>query len=128
VKNIIVLILGVGLGLGYSQYEKAQENIKTYGARNIAVELKANMDRANLVLDSVEKKYIIKNVPKPDIPKPDLGCKCNGTGTITQADGNKSQCQCSKDGGPCQCKPKQEPQIAQPQSQSPHVQYIPVTP
>jgi hypothetical protein len=127
-KNIVILILGVALGLGYSQYEKAQNNIEIYGARNVQTELKANIDRVNLVLDSVEKKYIQKNVPKPDIPKPDLGCKCNGAGTITQPDGNKIQCQCSKDGGTCQCKPKQEPQIVQPQAQSPHVQYIPVTP
>jgi hypothetical protein len=124
-KNITILILGIGLGLGYSQYEKAQENIKTYGARNIAVELKANVDRANLVLDSVEKKHIIKNVPKPDIPKPDLACKCNGTGNIVQPDGNKIQCQCSKDGGECKCKPKEEPQV---QITQPQVQYIQVNP
>jgi hypothetical protein len=123
-KSIVTLVLGILLGLGYAQYEKAQASIQTYGSRNIEAELKTNIDRANLVLDSVEKKYIIKNVPKPDIPKPDLGCKCNGTGTITQPDGNKSQCQCTKDGGTCKCKPKEEPPV-QPQ---PQVQYIPVNP
>lgn len=94
----------------YVEYTSAQQEVKTYGDRNVQAELKANVDRANLVLDTVETKYIKKNVPKPDpLPKPNL-CSCNGTGFILQADGNKSQCQCASTPEGCKCKPKTEPQ------------------
>lgn len=97
---------GVVVGFLYLEKSQEKENMALYGARNVAVELKTNVDRANLVLDSVEKKYIKKNVPKPDVPKPDLSCKCNGTGMVIQADGNQSQCQCHAKPEGCTCKPK----------------------
>lgn len=103
----IYFLFGVLSGLLYLEYNQAEENIKLYGSRDVQAEVKVNIDRANLVLDSVEKKYIKKNIPKPDIPpKPVNDCKCNGTGTIIQADGNKSQCQCYSKPEGCTCKPK----------------------
>jgi len=106
---VAVYLIGILSCLLYVEYTTAEQEIKLYGARDIQAELKVNVDRANLVLDTVEKKYIKKNIPKPDVPKPDLSCKCNGTGIITQPDGNKSQCQCFSKPEGCTCRPKLEP-------------------
>jgi len=92
----------------YLDYTANNQVNQLYGARDIKAELKVNVDRANLVLDTVEKKYIKKEIPKP---KPEVEtCKCNGTGFILQPDGNRSQCTCSSKPEGCQCKPKAEPQ------------------
>jgi hypothetical protein len=111
--GIILYLLGAITGLLYLEYTTAQENIKNYGSRNLSVELKDHVDRARMVLDTVEKKYITTNVPKPGpLPAPPE-CKCDGTGVITQPDGNKSQCQCANSLGGCKCKPKATPQEVQ---------------
>ena len=125
-KSVIVLALGLFIGYTYSEYNVADKQLQVYGSRDIESDLKKEVERVNSILDTTEKKNIKKeNVPKPAPPAPDLGCKCNGTGELIQPDGNKLKCQCSKDGGVCKCKPKEEPptQIVQPQ-----VQYIPVQP
>jgi hypothetical protein len=125
-KSVIVLALGLVIGYTYSEYNVADKQSQVYGSRDIESDLKKEVERVNSILDTIEKKSIKKeNVPKPAPPAPDLGCKCNGTGELIQPDGNKLKCQCSKDGGVCKCKPKEEPptQIVQPQ-----VQYIPVQP
>jgi len=111
-KNIILLV--VGIGLGYFASTKEYEEPQLYGARDLKTELKGTVERVNLALDESEKKNIKKNVPKPT-PKPEITCKCNGTGYIVQADGNKSQCQCSANGGICKCKASSEPTLVSPQ-------------
>ena len=109
ISTLATYMIGILSCLLYVEYTTAEQEVKLYGARDIQAELKVNTDRANLVLDTVEKKYIKKNIPKPDIPpKPDLGCKCNGTGVIKQADGNQSQCQRFSKPEGCTCKPKVE--------------------
>jgi len=101
-------LLGSLSCLLYLDYTANKSEAQLYGARDIQAELKINVDRANLVLDTVEKKYIKKNIPKPD-PKPEPNiCKCNGTGLILQPDGNRSQCQCYANPEGCKCKPKTE--------------------
>lgn len=106
---LISFLFGILVGFLYLEYAKAKEDVKLYGSRDIQAELKIDIDRANIVLDTMDKKYINKNVPKPDVPKPDISCKCNGTGVITQPDGNKSQCQCFSKPEGCTCRPKLEP-------------------
>lgn len=130
VKNVVILGLGLLIGYTYSEYTEINKQSEVYGARDIQSDLKKEVERVNNILDTTEKKNIKKeNVPKPAPPSPEIACKCNGTGEIVQADGNKLKCQCSKDGGVCKCKPKEEPpiQTAQPQVQ-PQVQYIQVNP
>ena len=112
-KKLLLLVLGFTIGVIYVDYTKVEAQQKIYGARNIADELRSTTDRANLVLDTVEKKYIVKNAPKPTppLPKPDIStCKCNGTGVITYADGNKGKCQCSANPAGCTCKPSTQEQ------------------
>jgi hypothetical protein len=126
--------LGLIVGYTYSEYNIADKQAQVYGSRDIGSDLKKEVERVNSILDTTEKKNIKKeNVPKPTPPAPEIACKCNGTGEIVQADGNKLKCQCSKDGGVCKCKPKEEPpiQTTQPQAQlqvQPQVQYIQVNP
>lgn len=129
-KTVTVLTLGLIIGYTYSQYNVADKQLQVYGSRDIESDVKKEVERVNSILDTTEKKNIKKeNVPKPAPPAPEIACKCNGTGEIVQADGNKLKCQCSKDGGVCKCKPKEEPQVqaVQPQLQ-PQIQYIPVQP
>jgi hypothetical protein len=133
-KSVVVLGLGLIIGYTYSEYKVADKQVQVYGSRDIQSDLKKEVERVNSILDTTEKKNIKKeNVPKPAPPAPEIACKCNGTGEIVQADGNKLKCQCSKDGGVCKCKPKEEPpiQTTQPQAQlqvQPQVQYIQVNP
>jgi hypothetical protein len=133
-KSVVVLALGLIVGYTYSEYNIADNQAQVYGSRDIGSDLKKEVERVNSILDTTEKKNIKKeNVPKPTPPAPEIACKCNGTGEIVQADGNKLKCQCSKDGGVCKCKPKEEPpiQTTQPQVQlqvQPQVQYIQVNP
>lgn len=110
-----VIILLIGLVIGYSANNWEYQQPQTYGARDLSSELKGTVDRVNLALDESEKKNIKKNVPKPTPPKPEVTCKCNGTGYIVQPDGNRSQCQCSANGGICKCKPSTEPLLVSPQ-------------
>lgn len=129
-KTVTVLTLGLIVGYAYSQYNVADKQLQVYGSRDIESDVKKEVERVNSILDTTEKKNIKKeNVPKPAPSAPEIACKCNGTGEIVQADGNKLKCQCSKDGGVCKCKPKEEPQVqaVQPQLQ-PQIQYIPVQP
>ena len=112
-KDIAILIVGLGLGYFSSTWEYEQPQV--YGSRDLVTELKGTVDRVNLALDESEKKNIKKNVPKPTPPKPEITCKCNGTGFILQPDGNRSQCQCSANGGTCKCKPSTEPPLVSPQ-------------
>ena len=112
-KYITTLLIGLGLGYVASNWEYQQPQV--YGSRDLATELKGTVERVNLALDESEKKNIKKNVPKPTPPKPEITCKCNGTGYILQPDGNRSQCQCSVNGGPCKCKPSTEPPLVSPQ-------------
>jgi len=104
---LAVYLFGALSCLLYLDYKSNQQEVQLYGSRNVEAELKINVDRANLVLDTVEKKYIKKEVaPKPK-PSPNV-CKCNGTGYILQPDGNKSQCQCASTPEGCKCQPKTE--------------------
>lgn len=123
-KNISILIIGLSIGYFYNEYNQVNKEIQVYGSRDINSDIKKEVSRVNTILDETEKKYLKTSVPKPLPPLPDIACKCNGAGTIVQPDGNRSQCQCFKDGGTCKCKPKEEPPVqAQPQ-----IQYIPVKP
>lgn len=127
-KSVTILVVGLIIGYTYSEYNVAEKQSQVYGSRDIESDLKKEVERVNSILDATEKKNIKKeNVPKPAPPAPDLGCKCNGTGELIQPDGNKLKCQCSKDGGVCKCKPKEEPQVQAVQPQ-PQVQYIQVNP
>ena len=111
-KSVIVLALGLIVGYTYSQYNVADKQLQVYGSRDIESDLKKEVERVNIILDEAEKKYIKKeNVPKPAPPEPSIGCKCNGSGELVQPDGNKLKCQCSRDGGVCKCKPKEEPPL-----------------
>ena len=119
-KNKSVLILAIGLVIGYSykEYSETSKQIQVYSSRDIDSDIKKEVSRVNTILDEVEKKHIKKtNVPKPSPPSPDITCKCNGQEVIIQPDGNKVQCQCFKDGGVCKCKPKeQDIPLSQPQA------------
>lgn len=112
-KNILILLVGLAIGYFSSQWQEQKPQL--YGSRDLATELKGTVDRVNLALDDSEKKNIKNNVPKPTPPKPEITCKCNGAGHIVQPDGNKSQCQCSANGGTCKCKPSTEPPLVSPQ-------------
>lgn len=103
-KSIAILLAGLSIGYFATSWEIKQPQV--YGSRDLKTELKGTVDRVNLALDESEKKNINKNIPKPTPPKPEIECKCNGAGTITQPDGNKSQCQCFGNGGSCKCSPQ----------------------
>lgn len=120
IKGVAILAIGLLAGYTYSEYNEVSKQNEVYGARDIESDVKKEVSRINTILDEMEKKHIKKNnVPKPSPPQPEITCKCNGTGVIVQPDGNKVQCQCSKDGGVCQCKSKEStPELIQPQSQS----------
>ena len=106
---LAVYLLGVLSCILYLDYTANKTEAKLYGSRDIKAELKVNVDRANLVLDTVEKKYIKKEVAPQPKPKPEPNvCKCNGTGLILQPDGNRSQCQCAASPEGCKCQPKTE--------------------
>lgn len=109
-KKLLLLVIGFTIGILYVEYSKVETDQKVYGSRNVAAELKATTDRANLVLETVEKIYIKKGGnPNPPKPNPST-CKCNGSKVITYADGNKSKCQCFNDAQGCLCKPTTSPQ------------------
>lgn len=105
---VIFFLLGVAISTTYIAYTENQQKTQLYGSRDVAQEVKHNVERANLVLDTVEKKYIKKEPVTP--PKPLITCTCNGTGLVLQPDGNRSQCPCSSNPAGCTCKPKTEPQ------------------
>lgn len=118
-KSIILLSIGLFIGYSYNEYSQINKQAEVYGSRDLQSDLKKEVDRVNTILDEAEKKYIKKdNIPKPAPPAPSIGCKCNGTGELIQPDGNRLKCQCSRDGGICKCKPKEEPplQLISPQN------------
>lgn len=118
-RSIIILSIGLFVGYTYNEYGQINEQAQVYGSRDLESDLKKEIGRVNTILDEAEKKHIKKeNIPKPKPPAPEVGCKCNGTGELIQPDGNKLKCQCSRDGGVCKCKPKEEPplQLISPQN------------
>lgn len=94
-KKLNFFIVGIGIGLLFTQYDKAINN-ESFASRNVELELNSLVKQANLALDEAEKKYI-KLSPQQ--------CECNGAKVIVQGDGHKTPCLCN----PCNCKKKSEP-------------------
>lgn len=124
-KSVLVLAIGLIVGYSYKEYSDTSQQMQVYSSRDIQSDLKKEVERVNTILDQTEKKYIKTNVPKPSPPSPEIACKCNGDQVIVQPDGNKSQCQCFKDGGVCKCKPKQQDNALLQQSQVQNIQVNP---
>lgn len=106
VDIIAAMILGFGVGTVYFYQQREVQSDQVYGSRNVETEVKAEIDRVNLILNDAEKKYIKTNVPKPKPPNP-IECGCNGAKEITHGDGHKTPCPC---GANCVCTPKATPQ------------------
>ena len=98
-KYLYILVIGMFIGIEYSQYKTIENENQVYGSRNIESELKSMTERVNLALDTSEKKYI--NKPKVSPDNPNNACKCNGTKEIVHGDGHKTPCTCEI----CRCKP-----------------------
>ena len=118
-KSVVILTIGLVLGYSYKEYSDTSEQLQVYGSRDIESDIKKEVSRVNTILDDTESKHIKKkNVPKPSPPAPEIACKCNGSEVIVQADGNKVQCQCFRGGATCKCTSKQtEPELVQPKLQ-----------
>lgn len=106
VDFIAAMILGFGISAVYFYQQNEVQNNQVYGSRNIETEVKAEIERVNLILNDAEKKYIKTNIPKPKPPNP-IECSCGGTKEIVHGDGHKTPCPC---GTNCVCTPKATPQ------------------
>jgi hypothetical protein len=106
VDVIAAIILGFAANSVYSNQQVQNEPVNNYATRNIETELKAEMDRVNLILNDAEQKYIKSNIPKPKPPNP-VECSCGGAKEIVHGDGHKTPCPC---GANCVCTPKATPQ------------------
>lgn len=109
-KKIIDIIsataIGILLGVSLGSEQDTNNYSEVYANRNIESELKAEIDRVTLILNSSEDKYIKTNIPKPKPPSP-VECTCGGAKEIVHGDGHKTPCPC---GANCVCTPKATPQ------------------
>jgi hypothetical protein len=121
IQLLIMGLIGFSLAVVYNDYSNSQKELAAYGNRDVETELKNTVDRANLVLETVEKMYIKKEAPKPEPkpepkpqpkpePKPKPACECNGTKVLVQPDGNRVYCPCTNSAEGCKCKSTGEEQ------------------
>lgn len=98
-KLRIIIVIALSY-IAYNYLEKDEVNFGSFGATQGDTERLTNLvKKADSVLASSEKKYIIKE----DI-SPDSKCDCGGSGYIVHGDGHKTKCTCPD---PCKCeKPK----------------------
>lgn len=108
-KKVIDIVAALSIGFVVGTFFIPKDDInygEVYENRNIESELKSEIERVNLILNSSEEKYIKTNIPKPKPPNP-VECSCGGAKEIVHGDGHKTPCPC---GANCVCGPKATPQ------------------